>query len=74
MTKKMKENQFYCVSCRKRVMQKDSDAICVTTLDNPNRPKGVPALFTGCPNCDINLYKFISDDAKVKMTRKYGKC
>ena len=69
----MKQTEFYCVSCRKRVNQKKED-ICVTILKNKKVAGGVPALTGECRKCGTNLYKFIKRDSKERMIDKFGRC
>ena len=69
----MKQTEFYCVSCRKRVVQKKDD-MCVITLRNKKVAGGVPALTSECRKCGTNLYKFIKRDSKEKMIDKFGSC
>ena len=64
----LKQKEFYCVSCGKVVSIKDTYDICVKTLRN-----GTPALKSEC-KYGHKLTKFISDDDKQKMVKKYGKC
>jgi hypothetical protein len=70
MPKRMTQNQFYCVSCRKRVTCKNDD-ICVEFFKN--RGREVPALRCEC-KCGTNLTKFIKVSAAEKMVDKYGEC
>jgi hypothetical protein len=65
---RLKQTEFYCVSCRKRIKMKKDD-ICVKILKN-----GTPALVSYCSKCNVNLTKFIKDDSVKKMEYKYGKC
>lgn len=69
----MKETEFYCVSCRKRVNQKKDD-MCVTVLKNKRVHGGVPALTCECRKCGTSLYKFVKRDSKEKLIDKYGRC
>ena len=65
---KLKQKEFYCVGCGKAITIKDTDDICVKTLRN-----GTPALKSKCKQ-GHKLTKFISDDDKQNMVKKYGKC
>lgn len=70
MPEKLKERQFYCVACKKRVMSssKDMYVTCYkTSTRKVNTLKGV------CPISNTNLTKFISESDKIKLTKKYGK-
>lgn len=74
MPVKLKQRQFYCVSCRARRMV-PADDICVAVLKNKKVKGGVPALVGKCNKCDQSkMYKFIKRDDKDKMIEKYGKC
>lgn len=69
----MKQNQFYCVACRAKVLAK-ADDMCVQTFKNKRVKGGVPALRANCRKCGYNLTKFIKHADKEKLTKKYGKC
>jgi hypothetical protein len=71
MPEKLKEREFYCVACRKRVMSNPKD-ICLTSYKTSTRK--VNALKGYCSKSKTNLTKFISEDAKVKLSKKYKKC
>tara|TARA_Y100000389_G_scaffold197949_1_gene233547 strand:- start:616 stop:843 length:228 start_codon:yes stop_codon:yes gene_type:complete len=71
LKKKLAENEFYCVKCRKREKVKD---ICVKILKNKKIKGGVPTLTGECKKCDTLLYKFVKKDKKDKLVKKYGKC
>jgi hypothetical protein len=68
---KLKQNQFYCVKCRKAKTAK-ADDICLTVYDN-ERIGPVPALKAVC-SCNTNLTKFIKRSAVQGMKKKYGSC
>ena len=73
MPLKMKQNQFYCVSCRKRVSVYVDD-ICFKFIKNKNMYNGkMPVLKSECPKCDTNLTKFVKHDDAKKLQKKY-KC
>lgn len=63
----MKTNQFYCVSCKKKVTCNAADT-CVVKTKN-----GRSALKSKC-RCGCKLYKFISDASAPRMRSKRGKC
>lgn len=64
---KLKQNEFYCVSCRKRKGCKPAD-IRVKKL------KGrIPALKSKCGKCGTNLTKFIKHADYGKLSKKYNK-
>jgi hypothetical protein len=67
---KLKENQFYCVKCKKIVTGSD---ICVKIYKTSTR-RMLPALKAVHNKCDTNLTKFVSMDKKDKLIDKYGKC
>jgi hypothetical protein len=69
----MKQNEFYCVAIRKRVVQRDDD-ICVVVMKNKKVAGGVPALFSVHAATGTKMYKFISRDSYAAMVKKYGKC
>tara|TARA_Y100000389_G_C17345012_1_gene455384 strand:+ start:86 stop:313 length:228 start_codon:yes stop_codon:yes gene_type:complete len=71
LKKKLKQKEFYCVKCRKRVL---ADDICVQMLKNKKVKGGVPTLSGYCNNCDTLLYKFIKHADKSKLNKKFGKC
>lgn len=68
----MKTNQFYCVSCRKKVSIL-SDNICLKYINN-SRVGKIPALKGECNKCDTKLTKFVKRDDAKKLEKKYGKC
>lgn len=70
---KLKADEFYCVSCRKRVHSKNDD-ICVKVYRNRRTNSSVPALKGQCAKCDTNVTKFISHDKIDSMRDKHGKC
>ena len=68
----MKELQFYCVACRKKVTCTKSD---VAVIFYKNKNGKTPALrCQGCPghNCGINLNKWIKHDKTEEFIEKYG--
>jgi|UniRef100_A0A6C0CZL1 hypothetical protein len=73
LQKKLKEQEFYCVSCRKRV-KIEHDDICVDVIKNKKVRGGIPALRGICQKCDANVIKFIKVDKKAQMVDKYGRC
>lgn len=72
LKKKLRQNQFYCVGCRKRVTVK-ADDICTKKYRNKKRGS-VSALKGECHTCNAPLTKFIKDSAYQRLTDKYGKC
>lgn len=70
---KLTQNQFYCVSCRKKVSSHPDD-MCVEVFKNKRIKGGVPALRSECTKCGTNLTKFIKHDSKASMIKKFGKC
>ncbi len=70
---KLKENEFYCVSCRARV-KSNGDSMYVQVFKNKKMPDGLaPALRSNCKACSTNLTKFIKHNSVDKMIDKYGK-
>lgn len=66
---KLKETQFYCVSCRKRV---NGDNIKLKMLRSPKRKNGrAPALRAKCMACDTNLTKFVAERKVPALKAKY---
>lgn len=70
---KLKENEFYCVSCRGRV-NVNNDDICVKIYNNSRTGLMSPALRGKCTECNTNLTKFITHSSVNTMIQKYGKC
>lgn len=70
---KLKQNEFYCVACRKRITSHSED-MCVTVYKNKNVKGGIPALISVCNVCDSNMSKFVKRDKKDALIDKYGKC
>lgn len=69
----LKENEFYCVSCRGRV-KVDKDDMCVQMLKNKRSSDGkVPALRARC-DCKTNLTKFVKRADVKELVDEYGKC
>jgi hypothetical protein len=68
---KLKQEEFYCVKCRKRVK---GDDICIKTFKNKKSFGGIPTMMASCKKCDTSVYKFIKHSAKDRLTDKYGKC
>lgn len=69
LTSKLKEGEFYCVSCRKRCK---GDSIKVKKIRN-KKLGPIPALKSKCPKCDTNVTKFIKWDSEKDMVSKYGR-
>lgn len=70
---KLKQQEFYCVQCRKRVSCEKED-ICVRKVRNAKRKGGVPMLVGDCKKCDCRLHKFVKVPDFSKLLEKYGKC
>jgi hypothetical protein len=70
---KLKQQEFYCVCCSKRV-KVAADKICVKIYKNNYYTGGnTPALRSYCEKCDCNLTKFIKHKDEAKLTKKFGK-
>jgi hypothetical protein len=69
----LKQNEFYCVTCRNYVTEKAAD-ICVKMVKNSRIKGGVPALHSECHKCGQRLYKFIKRDDMAAAVRKFGRC
>ncbi len=67
---KLKEQEFYCVKCRKRV-KVASDDMGVHLFKKVKTRMKVPALVGEC-KCDTTVVKFIKHDDQDRFTRKYG--
>jgi len=69
----MKQNQFYCVKCRRKVTANPDD-MYVKIYKNKRMYDGqAPALKSHCKSCATNLTKFIKHDSTHAMVEKYGK-
>lgn len=68
----LKERDFYCVKCRKRVSAKSKD-ICIQFFDNKKRGK-VPALRGKCSACGTMLTKFVAMKKVEMLKKKYPVC
>lgn len=66
----MKQNEFYCVSCRKKVRAHDDDI--KIRKDKRGRPRMV-ASTSSTSKCNHKLYKYISFDKETKLKNKYNK-
>ena len=69
---KLKQNQFYCLSCQAVRSCKDN-YICVKVYHN-SKTGQTPSLICKCPRCDARLTKFIKHSQTDKMVEKYRKC
>ena len=67
----MRENQFYCVSDRKKVVC-TKNSICVYKAKNPKRETWM--LKGKCPKCKHAVYKIFSPTKVASMKKKYGTC
>lgn len=72
MKRKLKQTEFYCVSCRKPVSV-HADDICFKDAKSSKRRK-IPMLKAYCSKCDCNLNKFVKASSAGDMRRKYGRC
>lgn len=68
----LKENEFYCVKCRKSVSAKKQN-MCLKKKKNPRNGMNVFMLKSKC-KCGTNLTKFVSPCNASKLENKYGKC
>lgn len=68
---KLKENQFYCLSCRARRTCK-ADDISVKTYKNKRTGKSVPTMKCECPKCGTNMNKFVKHSDAAKLRKKYN--
>ena len=70
LKKKLNENQFYCVACRKAMSCKHED-IKLSYVKNSKAPsKKVPVL-RGTPKCEHKVIKFVSRDSVPELKKKY---
>jgi len=69
---KLKQREFFCVSCNKRVSL-PADQIGVQTFKNKRVKGGVPALRGECKKCGTNVTKFVKKKDASKLTKKFGK-
>ena len=67
----MKELEFYCVSCGKKVMIPKDD-VYVKVAKNSKRKGGVPMLKGKHQKCGCKVNKFIKKDSVSSMKKKYG--
>jgi hypothetical protein len=70
---KLKENQFYCVSCRTKRTCKADDMGVKVYRNRSMYDRKVPVLKCECPKCGTPLTKFIKHDSQTRLTEKYGK-
>uniref|UniRef100_A0A6C0EJI3 DUF5679 domain-containing protein n=1 Tax=viral metagenome TaxID=1070528 RepID=A0A6C0EJI3_9ZZZZ len=68
----MKQRQFYCVKCGKKVMI-PADDICYGEAKSSKRRK-IPMLKGYCGKCDITVCKFVKKSQAASLRSKYGKC
>lgn len=68
----MKERQFYCLSCRKRVTLKKDD-IRITRFNNKKVGRKVPAMVGNCESCGTFVSKFICEAIEADLVVEYGK-
>ncbi len=67
----MKERQFYCLSCRKRVTLKKDD-IRITRFNNKKVGRKIPAMVGNC-ECGTFVSKFICEAIEADLVVEYGK-
>lgn len=66
----MKDQEFYCVKCRKKV-HLPAKEIGVVFFHNKKRGE-IPALMGHCRQCDTKVTKFIKESQVPKMIEKFG--
>ena len=72
----MKDNEFYCLKCRKNVSIKKED-ICFKNYKNSkmiNNGKKAPTLVAECSKCDSKMVKFVKHKDSEKLQEKFEKC
>ena len=67
----MKQNQFFCVMCSKKVMC-DKDDIHFKRIKNKKIKGGVPALKCKCKKCDTKLTKFVKKADANMLKKKFN--
>lgn len=67
----LKENQFYCVKCRKAVSC-GADTIKLTCFKN-KKTGSTSALTSKCCKCGTKLVKFVAKDKTSSLRSKYGR-
>ena len=63
---KMKQNEFYCVSCRKKVKAANED------IKIKKDKRGRPRMVADCTKCPHKLYKYIKFDKEKSLKHKFG--
>jgi hypothetical protein len=72
MRRKLKQQEFYCVSCRGPVKAPSRD-ICFATTSSSKRKK-IPMLKAWCSKCDGAVNKLVKNSRATALKKKYGKC
>jgi hypothetical protein len=72
LRKKLKENDFYCVGCCKRVSCAPDDIKFVQISNYKAIGGKVPALKCYCKGCQGNLTKFVKRKDADKLKKKYA--
>lgn len=70
MPKKMKQQQFYCVSCNSRVSLPADDIWF--KMGKSSKRKKLPMLKGKCKKCDGKLTKFVKIKDSQKLKSKFG--
>ena len=68
---KLKENEFYCVSCCRRVKCNHDDIRFKNIKNKRAIGNKVPALKCVCKSCDTNLTKFVKRKDTERLKKKY---
>lgn len=71
-SKRLKEQEFYCVAERKRV-KIPKDDIGVKKFKNRSRKGGVPALVGYSKRLGCKVIKFVKSKDYKRLEKKYGK-
>jgi hypothetical protein len=61
----LKQNQFYCVKCQKKVSI-DANDICSKKIRNKKTHKSIDAVVAKHDYCGTKLFKFIKKSASIK--------
>lgn len=72
LSRRLKEQEFYCVGERKRVKIPKQD-IGVKKFKNRSRKGGVPALVGYSKRLKCNVIKFVKSKDYKRLEKKYGK-
>ena len=69
LKKRLKRNEFYCVSCQAKRIIRSAGDIC---LDEDKNCR--PRLYSECTTCGNGLFKYIKFKDIDTLEKKYGWC